>query len=97
MLRQGMKKNTDHLKNNPLLQLSNLYDQAVPFDQIRTEHFLPALDESISQAYENIDQIKNRSEDPDFKNTILALETSSDLMDYIAGVFLQPPPRRSHQ
>ena len=38
------------MTNNPLLQKFNLKDQAAPFDQIKTEHYMPALEEAIKEA-----------------------------------------------
>ena len=35
---------------NPLLQESKLKDHAVPFNLIKSEHYLPALEEAILQA-----------------------------------------------
>ncbi len=83
----GMKEKIIKPKNNPLIELSNLRDQAVPFDQIKNDHFLPALEFSIADSKEKIALIKNNTEPISFSNTVLALETSSDLVDYISGVF----------
>ena len=76
---------TTKLDDNPLVKLSNLQDQAVPFDKIESHHFLPAHEFAISQAKENIEKIK--SSPADFANTCLGLETSSDLMSYVSGIF----------
>ena len=43
---------------NPLLKISELPHRAVPFDKIKTEHYLPALNEAIQIAKANIEQIK---------------------------------------
>lgn len=69
---------------NPLLKHYTALDQATPFDQIKVEHYLPALDEAIKIAKENIAKIKSNTATPDFENTIVALETSSELADKIA-------------
>ncbi|WP_413295144.1 M3 family metallopeptidase [Bdellovibrio sp. HCB185ZH] len=73
--------------NNPLLAPFTAKDQAVPFDQIKVEHYLPALDEAVKSTKANIEKIKNNSATPDFENTIVALETASEMADRIAGIY----------
>ncbi len=72
---------------NPLLQPSTLKDQAIPFNLIQVEHYLPALEEAISQAKAQIAEIKNNPSPPDFQNTIVALETAGELADHIATLY----------
>lgn len=72
---------------NPLLKPFTNKDQAVPFDLIKVEHYIPALDEAIKIAKENIAKIKTNNTTPDFENTIVALESASELSDKIAGVY----------
>ena len=75
------------IKNNPFFEdFGNEYD-AIPFDKIRTEHFLPAVKASIKEAKKNLKSIKNNSEAPNFNNTILALETSAERLEVIASAF----------
>ncbi|HEX7672889.1 MAG TPA: M3 family metallopeptidase [Bdellovibrio sp.] len=73
--------------NNPLLEKFSAKDQAVPFDKIKVEHYVPALDEAIKIAKQNIEKIKANSATPDFENTIVALETASELSDKIALIY----------
>ncbi len=72
---------------NPLLAKFTNKDQAVPFDQIKVEHYLPALEESIRIAKSNIEKIKSNPATPDFENTIVALEASSELAGKIAEIY----------
>jgi peptidyl-dipeptidase Dcp len=72
---------------NPLLRVSELPDEAIPFSEIRLTHFLPALEAAIIVAKKNIKAIKENTCAPDFANTVLALETSSEDLDRVAGVF----------
>ncbi len=74
-------------KQNPLLKNFVLRDQAVPFDLIKTEHFLPALEESIKAAQQNIDLIKKNKSEPSFENTIIGLETCSELVERVVGIY----------
>ncbi|PWU19641.1 MAG: peptidase M3 [Bdellovibrio sp.] len=62
-------------------------DHAIAFDQIKAGHFLPALDFALGQARENLEKIKSDKAPARFANTLLALETCSELFDQVAGVF----------
>lgn len=72
---------------NPLLEQSTLPNQAPAFDKIKTEHYLPAIEEGIKRARANIDAIKNNPEAPTFENTIATLETASEDLGQAASVF----------
>ncbi len=58
-----------------------------PFDEIKVEHFVPAITEGISQNQAEIDAIIANTEEPNFENTILALDKSGQLLDKVQGVF----------
>lgn len=73
--------------NNPLLKPFNTPFQTVPFDQIDTSHFMPALVDAISYAKEEIDGIIKNTESPTFENTIVALERTGESVSRIASVF----------
>ncbi|MEK2646569.1 M3 family metallopeptidase [Bdellovibrio sp. BCCA] len=72
---------------NPLLKPFTNKDQATPFDLIKVEHYVPALDEAIKLAKENVAKIKSNTAAPDFENTIAALEAASELPERIAGIY----------
>ncbi|WII72847.1 M3 family metallopeptidase [Bdellovibrio sp. 22V] len=72
---------------NPLLKPFTNKDQAVPFDQIKVEHYLPALDEAIKIAKDKVAKIKSNPATPDFENTIVALEAASELPDKISLIY----------
>lgn len=72
---------------NPFLTKFTLKDEAVPFDLIKVEHFLPALEVAIAQAKEQIAALKSNPQPPTFENTIVALEMAGDLSDRIATVY----------
>jgi len=73
--------------DNPLLKPFTNKDQAVPFDQIKVEHYIPALEEAIKIAKSNIAKIKSNTAAPDFENTIVALEAASELPERISGIY----------
>lgn len=74
-------------QNNPLLQESSLPNKAPQFGTIKNEHFLPAIKEAINVARANIEKIKSTPEAPNFNNTIVALEGSSELLETVASIF----------
>lgn len=71
---------------NPLLQKFTNKDEAVPFDLIKTEHFMPALNVAIDEAKTNFAKIKQNKETT-FENTVLALEQVSEKVDTISGIY----------
>ena len=58
-----------------------------PFEQIKTEHYLPAFEEGMKQQMEAIDAIVKNTEEPTFENTIVAYEYSGELLNKVSGVF----------
>lgn len=72
--------------NNPLLEEWNTPHQTVPFDKIKNEHFVPALQFAIAQAKKEIETIAKNPAPPTFENTIAALENSGGLVDRIATI-----------
>lgn len=72
---------------NPLLQKFVGFDACVPFDQIKLEHYKPALLESIELAKKNIEAIKNNPAEPNFENVLVALETCSERMGLVGLIF----------
>ncbi|MBI1301277.1 MAG: M3 family peptidase [Alphaproteobacteria bacterium] len=75
------------MTSNPLLQKSTLPNQAPYFDKIKTEHYLPAVEEAIETARAKIEEIKSNKDVPTFENTIVALESSSEDLGQAASVF----------
>ncbi len=72
---------------NPFLQAWDTPYEVPPFDKIKNEHYIPAFEEAIKQQKQEIDEIINSKETPNFKNTIEALEYSGALLDKVSGVF----------
>ncbi|WP_179345402.1 M3 family metallopeptidase [Winogradskyella ursingii] len=72
---------------NILNQRFNTQYNTAPFTKIKTEDFLPAFIASIDKTKAEIDTIVNNSEDPNFSNTIEALEYSGEELDRISSIF----------
>lgn len=73
--------------NNPLLKPYTTNFGTVPFEEIKEEHFLPAIEEAIKQGLQEVDEITCQKEQPSFANTIEALERSGELVEKVSTVF----------
>ena len=71
---------------NPFLSDWNTPYGIPPFDQIKTEHYIPAIKEGIEQNKKEIEAIINNPEAPNFANTIAAYELSGQLLAKVGGV-----------
>lgn len=72
--------------DNPLLQDWPTPFGIPPFNLIRPEHFKPAVEEAISIAGKEIDDIVSNPAEPDFRNTIEAIEEAGSLLSRITPV-----------
>ena len=72
---------------NPLLTDSPLPYGAPRFDEIKTEHYLPAFERAIAEAKAEIDAIVSNPDSPTFSNTIAALEEAGGRLEDVAGIF----------
>ena len=78
----------DKINNiNPFFEKSGLYMSYPPFDLIKNEHYMPAFSKGMSNHIKEIELIINNNEKPTFKNTIVAMEMSGQLLDRVATVF----------
>jgi oligopeptidase A len=67
---------------NPLLDVRF----TVPFDQIRAEHVEPAVQELLKDAQAGLDRIAQDEGPRTFRNTLTALDDSTERLDYAMGV-----------
>ena len=72
---------------NPLIDFPSTPHQALAFDRIKPEHFLPALEHWIQVAKERQAAIVANSEAPTFENTVAALEFSSLELNKVSSCF----------
>lgn len=80
------------LAKNPFLHYFQTHsfqtrDEAIPFDKIQADDFIPALDFAIKQAQTRLKAIKANKETPNFENTILALEMASEGIETVSGTY----------
>lgn len=74
-------------KMNPFFSPYNTPHGTVPFDQIKLEHYEPAILEGMAQQKAEIDAIVNNPEAPTFANTIEPYELSGEMLKRTTTVF----------
>ncbi|MCT4587730.1 MAG: M3 family metallopeptidase [Carboxylicivirga sp.] len=75
------------MSNNILCQPFDTLYQTPPFEQINVESYLPAFNDLIVRAKEEINAIVNNPSAPDFNNTIESLEKSGSQLGIASHIF----------
>jgi len=78
---------TNKMTENPLLTTPENSFGAPPFDKITNEHYKPAFEQAIEMGKAQIEAIVSNPEEPDFQNTILALELAGKELGNISTIF----------
>jgi peptidyl-dipeptidase Dcp len=81
------KQGTD--SKNPFFTEYQTPFQVPPFDRIDSTDYMPAYLEGMKQQMAEIDAIISNTSEPDFDNTILALDKSGLLLTKVSKVFSQ--------
>lgn len=84
---QSPKTMQEVTQGNPLLKPSSLEFQFPPFDQIKDEHFAPAIEQGMREHLAEVAAIANQKAAPTFENTIVAMEKSGALFNRATTVF----------
>ena len=63
--------------DNPLLKESTLPYHLPPFDKIKDEHFVPAMEAGMREQLKEVDVVANNSGKATFDNTVVALERTN--------------------
>jgi peptidyl-dipeptidase Dcp len=72
---------------NPLLAPWKTPQEVPPFQEIRPEHFLPAVQEAISRHAKEVAAIRDNPQPATFQNTVAALDDSGGLLTRVDAVF----------
>ena len=73
-------------EKNPFLKSWDTPYGIPPFDQIKTEDYLPAIKEGIAEHKKELAAIIDNQEAPTFENTIAAYDLSGQLLTKVSGV-----------
>ena len=84
---QGFAATTEFGPSNPFFAPSTLPFHAPPFDKIKDEDFQPAIEAGMAQQQAEIERIVSNPDAPTFKNTLVALEKSGQLLDRVMAAF----------
>ena len=82
-----MSEATDVSANPVLAPWEGPHGGAPAFDQIRTEHFQPALEAAMAEKRADVARIANDTAPPTFANTLEALEASGPLLNRVTRLF----------
>ncbi|HEX6791423.1 MAG TPA: M3 family metallopeptidase [Candidatus Krumholzibacteria bacterium] len=74
-------------QDNPFLAPYTTPWHVPPFDRIKNEHYMPAFEKGIADQRVEVAKISGNSEAPTFENTVVALETSGELLARVGDVF----------
>ena len=75
-------------QENPFLAPYTAKYGIPPFEEIKIEHYLPALEIGIKQHNDEINAIVVKRSRPDFENTVLALDMSGEVYNKVSRVFM---------
>ncbi|MEM9705286.1 MAG: M3 family metallopeptidase [Pseudomonadota bacterium] len=91
---QGQEENAEEmtvtaaeLEGNPFLKDWDTPYGVPPFEEIRDEHYLPAMKSAILAFREEIAVIADNTDAPTFENTIVALDVSGKQLNKVANTF----------
>ena len=74
------------LENNPLLAEWATPHQTPPFNLIKHEHFIPAIELALQETKAEVDQIIKSQDTPTFENVIVALEVCGEKLEKATSV-----------
>ena len=73
--------------SNPFFTEYTTPFQVPPFDQIKLEHYMPGIEEGITEQVTEIKAITDNKDEATFENTILAFDQSGYLLSQVNNVF----------
>ena len=75
------------MANNPLYSTSSLPFEAPDFDLIEPGHFSEAFIDGMAFQLEEIEEIVSNEDEPNFENTMVAMERSGELLNRARRIF----------
>ena len=75
------------MNENPLLAPSGNPFGAPAFDRIENSHYVPAFEAALAEAKSEVDAIIENEAEPDFENTVLALELCGKKLAAVEEIF----------
>ena len=84
---KNLRKENKMTENNPLLKEFTEPFGTIPFNELKTEHFIPALDAAIDEAMGEVDAIIKNPDSPTFENSVLAMELVGKKLNKVAATY----------
>ena len=84
---KNLRKENKMTENNPLLKEFTEPFGTIPFNELKTEHFMPALDAAIEEAMGEVDAIIKNTDAPTFDNTMLSMELVGKKLNRVAASY----------
>jgi peptidyl-dipeptidase Dcp len=81
------RNQSDSGKDNPFFSEYNTPFNVPPFEKIMAKHYMPAFEEGMTEGKKDIQDLVKNQEEPDFENTIVALDKSGELLTRVKLVF----------
>ena len=75
------------IAGNPFFKPYNTPHQTIPFNELKTEYYIPSFEEAMIQHKAEINKIVNNPKAPTFENTIVALDNSGELLTKVSSPF----------
>src|SRR3546814_4326437 len=82
--------------SNPLLKPFGTPFDSIPFEDIKTEHFKPAILQLITNAKKEIAAVVDNPEPADFDNTIAVMEYAGKALNISSATFLHLASAETH-
>jgi peptidyl-dipeptidase Dcp len=83
----NQKEEKKEAMGNPFFSKYNTEFEVPPFEELKSEHYMPAFNKGMAQHNEEIKAIVDNSEAPTFENTVLAYDNSGKLLGDVSSVF----------
>ncbi len=74
---------------NPFFSEYNTPFNVPPFEKIMAKHYMPAFEKGMAEGRLDIQNLVKNSEEPDFDNTVGALDKAGELLTRISKVFFE--------
>lgn len=76
-------------KNNPFFSEYNTPFNVPPFEKIKAKHYMPAFEKGMAEGRLDIQNLVKNREEPDFDNTVGALDKAGELLTRVSKVFFE--------
>ncbi|MBR8537257.1 M3 family metallopeptidase [Carboxylicivirga sediminis] len=84
---QHQKKDGAGASDNPFFSAYTTPYNVPPFEQIKPEHYMPALDRAMAEHKKEVEAIINNNKAATFENTIVALDDAGKMLSEVTSVY----------